>query len=198
MAAHPGPDFSRFKLTMLSRQTLWYRIHESRHGAVYFGQKRCRGRFDDPLRRYGVLYAGADELCAFVETFGHDTGRNLVRAAQLNATALAVLRFRRPLRLADLRNARLARLGADSRLFADADYAVPQRWSRAIFEHPSKPDGILYNARHDPAKVCVALFDRAGRGNKKTIVVSQSIPLDPVLQGRRIGKWLNYYNFGFM
>ena len=35
------------------------------------------------------------------------------------------------------------------------------RWSRALWLHPQKPDGILYLARHNPAIVCAAVFDRA-------------------------------------
>jgi len=30
-----------------------------------------------------------------------------------------------------------------------------------IRNHPRKPDGILYRARHDPARTCAAIFDRA-------------------------------------
>ena len=55
----------------------------------------------------------------------------------------------------------LARIGADSRLFAGSR-AIAQRWSRAIYEHPDrlKVHGILYPARHNHTRSAVALFDR--------------------------------------
>jgi len=69
-----------------------------------------------------------------------------------------------PLSLVDLYGQGcLARIGADSRLFA-GDRDVAQRWSRAIYEHPDrlKVHGILYPARHNHTRSAVALFDREG------------------------------------
>jgi hypothetical protein len=69
-----------------------------------------------------------------------------------------------PLSLVDLfGQGCLARIGADSRLFAGSR-AIAQRWSRAIYEHPDhlKVHGILYPARHDHTRSAVALFDREG------------------------------------
>jgi hypothetical protein len=55
----------------------------------------------------------------------------------------------------------LARVGADSRLFA-ADHAVAQLWSRAFYEHQIYAlDGILCPARHDHTRAALAIFDRA-------------------------------------
>ena len=53
-----------------------------------------------------------------------------------------------PLSLVDLSGqGGLARIGADSRLFAGSR-AIARRWSRAIYEHPNrlKVHGILYPA----------------------------------------------------
>ena len=69
-----------------------------------------------------------------------------------------------PLSLVDLYGQGcLARIGADSRLFA-GDRDVAQRWSPAIYEHPDrlKVHGILYPARHNHTRSAVALFDREG------------------------------------
>ena len=33
--------------------------------------------------------------------------------------------------------------------------------SRAIHEHPSKPDGIRYRLKHDLGRIGIAIFDRA-------------------------------------
>ena len=40
-------------------------------------------------------------------------------------------------------------------------YDIPQSWSKAIAEHPTRPDGIAYHARHDDNELCYAIFDRA-------------------------------------
>jgi hypothetical protein len=52
----------------------------------------------------------------------------------------------------------LTRIGADARIFT-ASY-ISQRWSRAIHDHPDKPDGILYRPRHDEVRLAAAIFDR--------------------------------------
>lgn len=69
---------------------------------------------------------------------------------------------RRRLSFVDLaESGALARLSADSRLFA-GDYDIAQLWSRAFYEYPlMKLDGILYPARHDQTRVSIAVFDRA-------------------------------------
>lgn len=40
-------------------------------------------------------------------------------------------------------------------------YDVPQAWSKALFDHPLRPDGISYYSRHDDKGLCYAIFDRA-------------------------------------
>jgi hypothetical protein len=136
------------------------RIHPAAHAPLYFG-RAPRNRFDAPAGEFGVLYVAADAHGAFVETFGHETGVSFVTAAELGQRGLAVVTAARALRLADLRGAGLARMGADAALTAGLDYDLSRRWAHAIHDHPRKPDGILYRARHDPARTCAAIFDRA-------------------------------------
>jgi hypothetical protein len=83
-----------------------------------------------------------------------------VSLADLQMRGLARIRFRRPLRLVDLTGPGLHRLQADARL-TTGDYAVAQRWSQALLRHPDGRDGILYRSRHDPPRLCAALFERA-------------------------------------
>ncbi len=144
----------------------WFRLHATGRGALYFGRKHVY-RFDDPKGKFGVLYAGCDEHCAFIETLGQALSPPLpagavryVTDADLERRELARIRTYGRLRLVDLSGAGLARMGADARL-CSGDYRVAQRWSRAIHEHPSRPDGLLYPARHDPSRAVVAIFDRA-------------------------------------
>jgi hypothetical protein len=54
----------------------------------------------------------------------------------------------------------LAALNLDARLLAIVDYAMPQQWSRWIFDAPNAPDGILYPSRALPGATNVALFSR--------------------------------------
>jgi hypothetical protein len=62
--------------------------------------------------------------------------------------------------LVDLSGPGLTSIGADARL-STGDYRVAQRWSRALWQHPQQPDGLLYISRHNPKLVCAAIFDRA-------------------------------------
>jgi hypothetical protein len=67
-------------------------------------------RFDDPLGEYGVLYAGEDEHCAFIETYGHPLDHSLVTAQELRSREVCQIEFTRGVRLVDLTRPGLARL----------------------------------------------------------------------------------------
>jgi len=66
------------------------------------------------------------------------------------------------MRLVDLTGPGLARIGATNELNAGAHSVGPQ-WSRALWSHPSRPDGLLYRARYDPSCLSIALFQRVRR-----------------------------------
>jgi hypothetical protein len=156
---HPDPPAS-FRLLVRPSSVAWLRVHSVGRDPLYFGGLP-RNRFDAPAGEFGVLYAAGDPHGAFIETFGHATGVRFVTAAELRACGLATIAAARPLRLVDLRGEGLARMGADSQLTSGPDYDLARRWARAIHDHPRRPDGILYRARHDLARSCVAIFDRA-------------------------------------
>jgi hypothetical protein len=40
-------------------------------------------------------------------------------------------------------------------------YDVPQAWSAALRNHPIRPSGIAYYARHDDEALCYAIYDHA-------------------------------------
>ncbi len=156
----PPPDLGGRRLSILEKDSAWYRTHSIQRQPVFYGKAGLH-RFDAPDQSYGVLYAAQDPYCAFIETFGHSTGINTVTTEALAARALSLLQPSRALRLVDLTDSgSLARIGADARLFA-ADTKVAQKWSRALYIHPARADGILYPARHDPARGACAIFDRA-------------------------------------
>ena len=134
------------------------RIHTLGKHPVFFG-KTGGNRFDSPDKSYGVLYVGFDEHCAFIETFGQLTGTRLVTRKALESRPLAYLTPKTSLPLVDLLSTGgLARVGADGRLLTGS-HAIAQRWSAALREHPTRPAGILYPARHDLARRACALFD---------------------------------------
>jgi hypothetical protein len=164
---HPLPpdDLDARELPIAVRDHPWLRIHPVQYDALHYG-RAMRNRFDAPRGEFGVLYAGSDVHCTFVESFGRMFG-NLVSRQQLSEKCLSRIDVLRPLRLVDLTGPGLARLGADARL-GSGDRAIAQRWSLAIWRHPSAPDGILYRSRRDPARLCAAVFDRASADLKAT------------------------------
>jgi hypothetical protein len=105
---------------------------------------------------------------------------------------LAKIRFKRTLRLIDMvTSGGLTRLGAESSLTSGFGYKNSQRWSRALREHPSKPDGIYYRSRHDPARTASALFDHCER-----LVEAAEMLGAWADQSALLGEILDQYAFG--
>jgi hypothetical protein len=76
-------------------------VHRKRHAPLFFG-KTGDNRFDDPRGEYGVLYAGASEGCAFIETFGEPLDFPFVTRAQIDVRKLSEIELMKSLRLVDL------------------------------------------------------------------------------------------------
>lgn len=162
---HPDPPagLPKLSLPITRRSRQWFRAHRCRRHPLFFG-RAGQWRYDDPERRFGVLYVAADLEGAFVEGCLHDTtvgtSSPLLSERYLHRRCAAKIRFAAALKLVDLSGPGLAAIGADARLCV-GDYRVAQLWSRALWSHPQQPDGILYLSRHNPALVCAAVFDRA-------------------------------------
>jgi hypothetical protein len=158
---HPEPpaDLPERTLPLVARAGPFTRIHRLDKNPLFYGRTR-NNRWDAPAEEYGVLYVGLDARTAFIETFGHETGHPFVTRSALAAKGLAEIEASAPLQLVDLTAEGLARLGADDRL-CSGDMLLAQRWSRALWQHPQSPGGILYRARHDPSRLAAAIFDRA-------------------------------------
>lgn len=176
----------------------WYRFARLHHSPIYWGLQPPRtsgteGRFDAPNGEYGVLYLGADVHCAFIETFGHETGIDVVETAELLARPLYRVEVDRPLRLLTLTRNHLAQVRADAQLLS-GDTDVARQWSLAIYEHPMSPDGIFYHARHDPGRMALALFDRGGMEEHLRVTCLGTL-LDPDNR-HLLGYLLNSYKFG--
>lgn len=126
---------------------------------VFFG-KTGLNRFDYPIGEFGVLYAAEDAFGAFIEVYGRDPGLNLVAETDLRGRILSELEVEGGLKLVDLTGPGAARVGATGAISTDPHELV-RPWSRAIFEHPSSPEGIYYRLKHDLGRKGIAVFDRS-------------------------------------
>jgi hypothetical protein len=140
-----------------------YRHHRADKDPIYFGTSG-NNRFDDPDcpagHAFGVLYAGEDPQCCFVESCPFTAGVPSVSGAYLEARAMATLELTEDLHCIDLfSTGGLMRIGADGRLFTGS-YKIAQYWSAALRALPSKPDGIRYPSRHDHTRIAYAIFSR--------------------------------------
>lgn len=188
---HPLPpaDLNERSLLLIKGSGLWKRIHRSAYGPLFFG-KTGSSRFDDPQRDFGVLYLGEDAHCAFIETFGQATGNNIVTQAELERSSISSISTERPLVLVDLTGPGLARIGADARLLA-GEHSVAQQWSRVLREHPEHPDGLYYRARHDPARMAVAVWEPCDAGFSAT----HTVALASIAYASELGEILDTYGF---
>lgn len=189
---HPDPpaDLAQRHLPVAVLDRSWVRIYRCAFDPLYFGRSGGN-RWDAPAGEFGVLYAGGDAHCAFIETLGQTTGNVLVTAAALAERCLGEIQVRRPLRLVDLTGAGLAQLGADARLTTGA-HVVAQRWSLALWQHPTAVDGIIFRARHDPSRIAVAIYDRA----VAAVTATPGLSLGDPRQTRQLAAILDTYGFG--
>ncbi len=146
--------------------TALYRVHRSAHGPVFFGPGAGNPptyRFDSPGGHFGVLYVGLGMAGALVETLLRNPARRMVDHAAIAARALTVLHAGRDLRLVQAHGAGLQLLGCDNAI-STGPYDPCGAWSDALWAHRAAPDGIAYQSRHDPAEICLALFERPDLG----------------------------------
>lgn len=81
----------------------------------------------------------------------------------------------RQLRCVDLLGEGLRAISCDKRISTEKPYKTVGLWSRALFEHPERPDAILYRSRHNPQLNCVALFDRCRPKLKVKAVIIEEL-----------------------
>jgi hypothetical protein len=173
----PPSDLASRPLPLTRVSGPLFRIHQIVYPAAHFG-KTAKHRFDDPLKEYAVLYGSVKPDAAFAETLLRRINLMLVWERDLQARALSEIKIL-PCRCVNLTAHGLRQISCDSRIANELPYYNTQLWSRAFYEHPNQPSGILYRSRHNPRLVCVALFSRVERD----VSVSQTTPLvDPALR----------------
>lgn len=139
-----------------------YRVHSSHRDPIFFGPgagKPPAYRFDCLSGRFGVLYVAPGPDAALIETLLRQPQRLTVDYSEIRDRSLSTLRADRDLRLVYATGSDLSRLGTTAAL-STGPYDSCGAWSDAIFDHPSAPDGILFNSRHNPDEPCIALFER--------------------------------------
>jgi hypothetical protein len=150
-----------------------HRFYTAAYDPLYFDRGRG-GRLNAPDGAYGVLYVARTRKGAFAETFLREPGRTIIPSDLLARKAYVQVRIEKALRVIRLHGPGLARLGATAEVVhSGLPYDAPQAWSKALRDHPSKPDGIAYYARHDDEELCFALFDQA-----QVSEVSREVRLD--------------------
>jgi len=162
----PPADFASFSLPIVTLARTRPLIRISKHDSAepFFGRTGVN-RFDAPDGSFGTCYCGFTLACAFSETVLHDKsikpgGGFDVPRVQLEHRWVVSLAHT-GLRLAHLRGTDLLPLGADGELSTIMPYALPQRWSKAVHDHPAMVDGIIYTSRRVNDEAALVLFDRA-------------------------------------
>jgi hypothetical protein len=167
---HVGLDKQRPAMFKLLKGEVVFRHHQLIHDPLFFGMTG-NSRFDAPdcpHSSFGVMYAGEDMQCCFIESCGSTTGSPTVSGAYLTDRQIAEIELVKDMEFIDLTaSGGLSRIGADARLMTGS-YTIAQQWSAALRKHPSKPDGIRYLSRHDPTRAAYAIYDCARSSFKIT------------------------------
>lgn len=159
--------------------TVLHRFHARAHGPLHFDRSR-NGRLNAPDTSYGVLYVAKHQRGAFAETFLREPGRTLLPRDLIVAKAYVSIEVTEKLRIVRLYGKGLAKVGCTAQVThgvtsGPLPYNVPQAWSKALYAHPTLPDGIAYRSRHNDDQIVYAIFDRAGA---KLIVRNREVDLD--------------------
>jgi len=179
----------RPRLFRLRAASIVHRFYTAEYEPIFFDPSR-EGRLNSPDGSYGVLYAAREAHGAFAETFLRRPGQTLIDQGLLGRKAYARLEITTDLNLIRLAGPSLAILGATAEVVhGGLPYDVPQAWSKALFEHPLRPDVIAYYARHDDEAICYAIFDRARNAVRE---IDRETDLDqdwfwPLAQRYRVG-----------
>ena len=137
-----------------------------------------------------MLYVAEDEFGAFVETFLRNPKLTLVARDELVKRRLSEIEASTDLLLVDLTGKGLQRAGVTGDI-STAPHEETWALSRAIHDHPSRPDGIRYRLKHDLERIGIAIFDRVAVAGLE--VASKGSLADPS-NAALLGKILEEYD----
>jgi hypothetical protein len=136
------------------------RIYRAEHDPCFFSPNPSN-RFSSAS--LGVLYLGDTPATAFWELFWDELatrkrGDRRIGKAKLDEREICTARIGRRLRVFDATDANVMNaVSAPSATFS-GDYDKCQPWALALFAHPSKPDGIIYESARAKGAKCLAVF----------------------------------------
>jgi len=164
---NPSPEFFSKALSLVSPPNLaWVRIYWKKFGPCFFSQKEL-SRWDIASGPYGAMCVGDSFDTAFLEVFGDtlriEDKKRALTGDELDKREVATITIPKDIKVLDIRNSNLVRLSLDSRIFSGA-YTVSRNWSKAFMEHPAKPQGVLYNSRHNPENTNLVIFGKPPGG----------------------------------
>lgn len=139
-----------------------YRVHRSTFEPIFYGPGSGNPpsfRFDCLSGRFGVLYIAPGPDAAMIETLLRNPQRLTVSYNDFKERSLSILQAPRDLRLVKAMGKHLSRLGTTAAI-STGPYDPCGAWSDALFDHPERPDGILFSSRHNPDEPCIALFEK--------------------------------------
>jgi RES domain len=171
-------------LRTLPKSDALYRVHQMHLSAKHFGRSGD-WRFDAPDASYGTLYAGLLPEVSFAETLLRGAGH--VAQSEIARRSLCRFLVLRPLRLVRMFGPYMIRIRANAGVTSGVDHGCSQRWSRALYNHSARPDGIIYRATHDNDQLAAVLFDRAG--NALDAGTTAPVLSDLVLLGRILERY---------
>jgi hypothetical protein len=167
----PAPAFaiSKLEIEKIGLGRRFGRLYLKRYPDS-LGYGKTPSRFSDPRRRiadnrFGVLYLGESLKVCFLEAVLRDLRNGAIGDLPLSEIELHIRNYvdveiARELKLVDLRGDAAIRMGVPSDVARASRQSLGRAWSVAFHEHPSKPDGIIYQSRLND-ETNLAIYDRA-------------------------------------
>ncbi len=118
----PPLDLASRILPIKQLRGLLFRIHRPTQTCLHFG-KNGEGRFDDPLKKYGVLYAALKSDAAFAEVFLRQLSLMLVSESDLRDRSLSEI-ICKSIACVDLTGSGLRQLSCDNRISTEKPYCT--------------------------------------------------------------------------
>jgi len=148
-----------------------------RFGRIYadaypdpIGYGKSPSRFSDPRKRkpdgrFGVLYLGETLKVCFLEAVLRDQREGLIGDLPMELKEIETRRYveietMSALHLVDLREDHAIRMGVPTDVARSSRQTLARTWSKAFYEHPAAPDGIIYPSRLN-GHTNLAIYDRA-------------------------------------